>query len=54
MKLTGSTTDQQTSDPADTQEVQDRDCPDPQEPAIIVGSNIGQVVVSGLRIIPFK
>ena len=54
MKLTGSTTDQQTFDPATTQEVQDQDCPDSQEPAATAGSNLGQVVVSELRLIPFE
>ena len=54
MKLTRSTTDQQTSNPADTQEVQDQDCLDSQEPTAIAGSSLGQVVVSGLRLIPFE
>ena len=46
MKLTGSTTKQQTSNPADTQEVKDQDCPNSQESAATAGSNIGQVVFS--------
>ena len=54
MKLTGSTTDQQTSDPTDTQEVQDQDFPDSQQSAATAGSNVGQVVASELRLIPFE
>ena len=52
--MTGSTIDQKTFDPADIQEVQDQDCPYSQEPATTFGSNIGQFVVSELRLIPFE
>ena len=53
LRLTGSTTDQQTTDPTDIQEVRDhidqgqgQDNPDSQEPIATSGSNIGQVVFS--------
>ena len=54
MKLRGSTTDQQISDPADTQGVQDQDCRDSQEPTATADNSLGQVVVFGLRLIPFE
>ena len=53
LKLTGSMTEQQTSDPVDTQ-FQDLGNPDSQDPTTIAGSTLGHVVVSGLRLIPFK
>ena len=60
LRLTGSTTDQQNSDPTDIQEVQDQtdqgqgqDNPDSHEPAATSRSNIGQVVFSELNLIPF-
>ena len=46
-------TEQQTSDPAEIQ-VQDLGNPDSQDPDAIASSTLGQVVVSGLRLIPFK
>ena len=53
MKLKIFTTEQQTSDPGDTQ-VQDQDNPDSQDPAATAGSTLGQVVVFSLRLIPFE
>ena len=47
-------TEQQTSDPVDTQEVQDQGNPDSPNPTEIAGSTLGQVVVSSLRLIPFE
>ena len=44
LKLTGSTIDQQTSDPTNIQEVQDQDCPDSQEPAATSGNTQEQLV----------
>ena len=46
-------TEQQTSDPADTQ-VQDLDNPDSLDHDEIASITLGQVVVSGPRLIPFK
>ena len=40
MKLTGSTTYQQTSDPTDTQGVQDQDFPESQEPTATADSSL--------------
>ena len=51
--MKGSTIEQQTPDPADTQ-VQDLGNPDSQDPDAIVSNTIGQVVVSVLRLIPFE
>ena len=53
LKLTGSTIEQQPSKPADTQ-VQDLDNPDSQDHDAIASSTLGQVVLSGLRLIPFE
>ena len=46
-------TEQQTSDPVDIQ-VQDLGNPDSQDPDAIARSTLGEVVVSGLRLIPFE
>ena len=53
MKLTGLMTKQQTFDSADTQ-VQDLGNLDSQDPDAIASNTLGQVVVSGLRLIPFE
>ena len=34
--------------------MQDQNCQDSQEPTATAGSSLGQVVVSGLRLIPFE
>ena len=41
LRLIGSTTDQQTSDPIDTQGVQDQDCLDSQEPTTTADNSLG-------------
>ena len=53
LKLIGSMTKQQASDHVDIQ-VQDLGNPDFQDPEAAASSILGQVVVPGLRLIPFK
>ena len=60
LRLTGSKKDQQTTNPIDTQEEHDhidqehgQDNPDPREPTATSGSTQGQVVFSGMNLIPF-
>ena len=61
LRLTGSKTDQQTTDPIDTQGAHydidighGQDNPDHQDPAATYGSTQEQVVFSGMNLIPFK
>ena len=53
LKLTGSMIEQQASDPVDIQ-VRDLGNPDSQDPEATASITLGQVVVSGLRLISFK